>query len=131
MQALRACQASSAELSRMARAEASQSAAASCQVTQTLALKFDFPPGETLPDFVGASATGTAAGLSGRSSGDGRAPAQATRTRRARRAAIRMVILPLGTGIGGPIASGLGRRRRRSGRLGPDRRAGFLAGRLE
>src|SRR3954471_4715878 len=90
MQALSACHASSAELSRMARAEASQSAAASCQLTHTLALKFDFPPGETLPDRVGASATGAPAGLSGRSSDEGRAPAQATRRRRATRGALRI-----------------------------------------
>src|SRR5690349_8756234 len=133
MHALSACHASSGELSRMARAEASQSAAPSCQPTHTLALKFDFPPGETLPERVGASSTGAPAGLSGSSSDEGRAPAQATRRKRATRAALRMTSLLLGAGIGGgAIASGLGGRFGWSGRPGtPDRGAGFLARRLE
>src|SRR4051812_50013641 len=73
MQALRAGQASSGAVSRIARADASHSAAASCQPTQTFALKVDLPPGETLPERVGSSATGAAAGAAGEGFG-GRAP---------------------------------------------------------
>src|SRR3954470_7336333 len=116
MQALRASQASSGAVSRIARADASHSAAASCQPTQTFALKVDLPPGETLPERVGSRATGAAAGAAGRAFW-GRAPAQPTRRRRAKLATVRMKCLSLGTGVGRPVGADLRRRRRRSLRL--------------
>src|SRR3954466_4276030 len=113
MQALRASQASSGAVSRIARADASHSAAASCQPTHTLALKVDLPPGETLPERVGSSATGAAAGRSS----DGRAPAQPTRRTMTKLATGGIKCLSLGTGVGRPVGAGLRRRSRRSLRL--------------
>src|SRR3954465_6335586 len=132
MQALRASQASSGAVSRIARADASHSAAASCQPTHTFALKVDLPPGETLPERVGSRATGAAAGAPGRSS-DGRAPAQPTRRTRTKLATVRIECLSLGTGVGRPAGAGLRRRSRRSLRLrlGTNDGARLAAGRFE
>src|SRR4051795_7324928 len=81
MQALRAGQASSGAVSRIARADASHSAAASCQPTHTFALKVDLPPGETLPERVGSRPTGAAAGAAGKVSRGGAAAAAAAGSR--------------------------------------------------
>src|SRR5436305_3795215 len=131
MHALSACQASPGELSRIARADASHSAAASCQPTHTFGLKVDLPPGETLPEGVASRAMGAAAGAAGRSSA-GRAPAQPTRRRRTGLARVRMTCLSLGAGIGRPVGAGLRSGRSRSSLLvGTDDGARLMAGRFE
>src|SRR4051812_49644473 len=105
MQALRAGQASSGAVSRIARADASHSAAASCQPTHTFALKVDLPPGETLPERVGSRATGAAAGAAGRAS-EGSAPAPPAGGKRTKLATGGIQGCFLGTGVGRPVRAG-------------------------